>query len=308
MATSVAGAVQIARPRRPVSTFLEREAVLGYVLLAPTILILLVFVAYPFTLGIWFSLTDKVVGQAPRFIGLRNFADLIGDAIYQRTLFNTLVYAGTTVSLKVVLGMVMALLMNQVFPFKNLVRAALLLPWIVPTALSTLAWLWIFDPTYSVINWVLVHSHLGSRINWLGDSVLAMAAVMIVNVWRGVPFLAITLLAGLQMLSPEPSESASIDGASAFQRFWYVTLPLLVPVLLPVVLLSLIWTLSDFQLVYILTRGGPANSTHLLGTLAYQQALPSAQLGEGSAIALSMFPFLLLIIVFMLRRSNGGTR
>lgn len=153
---------------------------------------------------------------------------------------------------------------------------------------------------------MIVNLHIGSRINWLGNSVLAMVAVIIVNVWRGVPFLAITLLAGLQMLSPEPTEAASIDGANAVQRFWYVTLPLLVPVLLPVVLLSLIWTVSDFQLVYILTRGGPANSTHLLGTLAYQQALASAQLGEGSAIALSMFPLLLLLIVFMLRRSRGS--
>jgi multiple sugar transport system permease protein len=309
MTSPVAGAVQASRPRCSRATLgalLQREAVLAYVLSAPTILILLAFVAYPFVLGVWFSFTNKVVGQAPSFVGLRNFAYLLGDSIYQRTLVNTLVYAGTTVSLKVILGMTMALLMNQVIPFRNLVRAALLLPWIVPTALSTLAWLWIFDPTYSVINWVIVNLHIGSRINWLGNSVLAMVAVIIVNVWRGVPFLAITLLAGLQMLSPEPTEAASIDGANAVQRFWYVTLPLLVPVLLPVVLLSLIWTVSDFQLVYILTRGGPVNSTHLLGTLAYQQALASAQLGEGSAIALSMFPFLLLLIVFMLRRNRGS--
>jgi multiple sugar transport system permease protein len=258
-------------------------------------------------LGIWFSLTDKMVGQSPRFIGLGNFTHLAGDPIFQRTLVNTLLYAGITVSCKLVLGMAMALLMNQVIPLRKLIRAALLLPWIVPTALSTLAWLWIFDPTYSVINWVIVHLGIGGKINWLGDSILAMAAVMIVNVWRGVPFMAITLLAGLQMLSPEPAEAASIDGASTAQRFWYITLPLLSPVLLPLVLLSLIWTLSDFQLVYILTRGGPANSTHILGTLAYQQALPSAQLGEGSAIALSLFPFLLAIIVFMLRRSREGT-
>jgi multiple sugar transport system permease protein len=246
-----------------------------------------------------------VVGQAPRFVGLGNFTYLVGDPIFQRTLVNTLLYAGVTVSCKLVFGMAMALLMNQVIPLRNLIRAALLLPWIVPTALSTLAWLWIFDPTYSVINWVIVHLGIGGKINWLGDSVLAMVAVMIVNVWRGVPFMAITLLAALQMLSPEPAEAASIDGASAVQRFWYITLPLLTPVLLPVVLLSLIWTLSDFQLVHILTRGGPANSTHLLGTLAYQQALPSAQLGEGAAVALSLFPFLLVIIVVMFRRNRG---
>lgn len=285
--------------------WLRSESTLGYLMISPAVLILLAFVAYPFVVGIWFSLTDKVVGQPANFIGLRNFVELSTDSVYLRAIQNTLVYAGASVALKVVLGMIMALLMNQTFPFKNLVRAALLLPWIVPTALSTLSWLWIFDPTFSVINWMIIKLGIGGKINWLGDPNLAMMSIILVNIWRGVPFIAITLLAGLQMMSRELHEAASIDGASPLQGFFRITLPLLRPVILPVVLLTLIWTISDFQLVHILTRGGPVNSTHLLGTLAYQTALASAKLGQGAAISLTMFPMLLVIIIAMLRKDKG---
>jgi multiple sugar transport system permease protein len=195
--------------------------------------------------------------------------------------------------------------MNQHFPMKNIVRASLLLPWIVPTALSTIAWLWIFDPTYSVANWVIVNLGLGGKVNWLGNPTLAMTAIIIVNVWRGVPFFAITLLAALQMVSQELHEAAAIDGANVMSRFWHVTVPTIRPVILLVVIFSTIWTISDFQLVYVLTRGGPSNSTHLFATLAYQVALVSARLGEGAAISLYMFPFLLIaigIVLWQIRR------
>lgn len=304
MSTTGWRAETVRRRRFALGDYLERESVLGYVLVAPAILILLAFVAYPFALGIWFSLTDKFVGQPPTFVGLKNYIKLANDSIFWRTIQNTLIYAGVTVVIKAILGMVMALLMNQQYPLKNMVRAALLLPWIVPTALSTLSWLWIFDPTYSVISWVVTQLGLGGRINWLGDPTLAMVAIIGVNIWRGMPFFAITLLAGLQMMSKEHHEAASIDGANAFQIFMRITLPLLRPVLLPVILLSLIWTISDFQLVHILTRGGPVNSTHLLGTLAHQVALGSARLGEGAAISLAMFPMLLLVIIIILKQNR----
>jgi multiple sugar transport system permease protein len=292
--------------RRPaLGAYLDRENVLGYVLTFPALLILAVFIAYPFLLGIWFSLTDKTVGQAANYVGLLHFARLLGDSIFLQTTRNTLLYTASTVTLKLVLGMALALLMNQHFPMKNVVRASLLLPWIVPTALSTIAWLWIFDPTYSVANWVIVNLGLGGKVNWLGNSALAMTAIIIVNVWRGVPFFAITLLAGLQMVSQELHEAAAIDGANAARRFWHVTIPSIRPVILLVVIFSTIWTIADFQLVYVLTRGGPSNSTHLFATLAYQVALVSARLGEGAAISLYMFPFLLVaigIVLWQIRR------
>ena len=281
---------------------LEKENVAGWILIVPAALILAIFIAYPLLLGVWFSLTDKMIGGVTeRFVGLRNFQLLLSDSIFLQTVRNTLIYTAVTVSVKAVLGMALALLMNQIFPLKNLVRAALLLPWIVPTALSTLAWLWIFDPNFSVLNWFLVNVFHASRIAWLSDATLAMGAIITVNVWRGVPFFAISLLAGLQVISQELYEASSIDGANAVKRFWFITLPLVRPVLLLVVLFSLIWTIADFQLIHILTRGGPVNSTHVFGTYAYQTSVLSAQLGQGAAISLYMLPLLFVCIAVVLR-------
>ena len=300
-ADRVEAATRVVVGRRSLRSRLERETILGPILLFPALVILGVFLAYPLTLGIWFSVSDKTIGGLEEhFVGLHNFHRLLGDTIFQRTVWNTLVYSVVTVILKAVLGLVLALLLNQHFAFRRFVRAALLLPWIVPTALSTIAWLWIFDPTFSVINWFLVNVFGLQRINWLGNASLAMTSIIIVNVWRGIPFFAISLLAGLQTIAQELYEAASIDGADALQRFWHVTLPLVRPVLLLVTLFSFIWTVADFQLVYVLTRGGPSNSTHLFGTLAYQVAVFAGKLGEGAAISLFMLPFLLLCIVVVL--------
>jgi multiple sugar transport system permease protein len=287
--------------RSNLRSYLEREGVLGPSLLLPALLFLTAFLAYPLGLGLWFSLSDKTIGGlTERFVGLHNFRLLLSDTIFQRTFWNTLFYSVTTVALKAVLGLILALLLNQHFPFRRFVRASLLLPWIVPTALSTIAWLWIFDPTFSVINWLLVNIFGAPRVNWLGDASLAMTSIIIVNVWRGIPFFAISILAGLQTIAPELYEAASIDGADAWRRFRHITLPMVRPVLLLVTLFSFIWTVADFQLVYVLTRGGPSNSTHLFGTLAYQVAVFASKLGEGAAISLFMLPFLLLCIVVVL--------
>jgi multiple sugar transport system permease protein len=204
--------------------------------------------------------------------------------------------------------MAAALLLNHHFRFKRIVRAGMLLPWIVPTVLSTLAWQWMFDATFSVFNWMLMNAGIISRrILWLGDGVLAMGCLIAVNVWRGMPFFAITLLAGLQTVNPDLHEAAEIDGANAWQRFWRVTLPLIKPIMLVVVLFSMIATFADFQLIYVLTRGGPYSSTHVFGTYAYEIAMRAAKLGQGASISLTLFPFLLVVIVFQLwyiRRSD----
>jgi multiple sugar transport system permease protein len=288
------------RPRR-LGQLLERQDFLAVVLLAPTLTILALFIAYPFVLGVWLAVSDKVVGRPGAFVGLENFRVNLNDTIFLGAFQNTFVYTFIATALKLALGMVAALLLNHHFRFKRIVRASMLLPFIIPTVLSTLAWQWMFDATFSVFNWMLMSSGLISkRILWLGDGMLAMGCLIAVNVWRGMPFFAITLLAGLQTVNPDLHEAAEIDGANAWQRFWRVTLPLIKPIMLVVVLFSMIATFADFQLIYVLTRGGPYNSTHVFGTYAYEIAMRAAKLGQGASISLFLFPFLLVVIVFQL--------
>ncbi|TMF61579.1 MAG: sugar ABC transporter permease [Chloroflexi bacterium] len=288
---------------------LDRQGVLAYVLLLPGLLILTAFIGWPFVTSLWLSVTDQSVSTSVvRFVGLENFTDELRSQIFLQTLRNTFVYTGVTVVFKLAFGLGLAVLMNQSFRLKNLARAALLLPWIVPTALSAIAWLWLFDATFSVFNWAIVRSGLADRgINWLGEGQWAMTSIIIANIWRGTPFFAISILAGLQTVDRELLDAAAVDGASLWQRFWRITIPLIRPVLLIVLLFSTVQTISDFQLVYVLTRGGPANSTHLLGTLAYDVAVRAGQLSQGAAISLYMFPVLIVCVVALLvymRRSS----
>ena len=276
----------------------EREAVFSWLMLSPPVLYLLAFVAYPFFYGIFLSLQDRPVGHPGVFVGLGNFVADIRDSVFWQVARNTFTYTIAATILKAAGGLALALVMNQHFRFRNVVRASLLLPFIVPTVLSTVAWMWIFDPTFSVINWVLVHVAQHRAVpSWLGNPPLAMASIIFVNTWRGLPFYAITLLAGLQTIPPDLYEAAAIDGASPRQRFGFVTLPLIKPVLIIVTMFSVIFTFSDFQLVYVLTGGGPANATHLFATYAFNIAMGGGQLGLGASVALAMFPALLFLIV-----------
>ncbi len=287
---------------------LEREASLGVILMLPGMLLLMVFMAYPFLLGIWLSLTDSMIGQLGHFIGLRNFTDLLGDSIFLQTVRNTFVYAVVTVPFKALLGLGLALTLNRRLRFGNGLRALVMMPWIVPTALSTLGWFMLFDPVFSPISWLLRHlGWIHENINFLGDPNLAIGSVCLANIWRGTPFFAITILAGLQAVPRELIEAAALDGAGAWQRFRRVTLPAIRGVVLIATLLSMIWTFADFQLVYILTKGGPANETHIFGTYAYQIGLSATEIGMGAAISLYMFPILALfavILLFYLRREE----
>jgi len=289
-------------PRRgPVTRLLEDERWLALVLLLPTMVLLLLFIAYPFVKGVMLSVTDARVGVPGVFVGLRNFAALMDDSIFRVAVWNTFVYTGVTTVFKLAFGLWLAMLLNRHFKGKALTRAFVLLPFIIPTVLSTFAWKWMFDPTFSVINWSLFHlGIITQRINWLGDPDLAMTSIIVVNIWRGVPFFAISLLAGLQTISPELNEAAAIDGARPWNRFWYVTWPLLLPVTMVVMLFSVIQTFADFQLVYVMTGGGPANATHLFATYAYQLGIGTGLLSEGAAISLAMFPFLFIIVVVQL--------
>jgi multiple sugar transport system permease protein len=288
--------------RQPRIRIFGREAPLGYLLLAPTLFMLLAFLAYPFVIGLWLSVTDSEVGVIGRFVGLGNYRyEFLHDRVFLSSISNTFVYTAVTTVFKLVLGLVMAVLLNQAFPLQRFVRAALLLPFIIPTVLSTLAWRWMFDPTFSVINWVLTHSGLAAHgVNWLGTPQTAMASLIIVNVWRGAPFYGISFLAGLQVIPIELYEAARVDGGTRWQQFVRITLPLLRPVLLVVLLLSTILTFADFQLPFVLTNGAPYSSSHLLATWAYAQAIQGGAMGIGAAISLVLFPVLSVVIAGVL--------
>ena len=282
--------------------FLKPEALTGYFLISPAVLLMLVLLAYPFVLAVWISMTDRVLGEPGKFVGLMNFLKLLRDPLFQRTVWNSFVYTISTVFLKMFLGIILALLLNQEMPFRNLVRGALLLPWIVPTSLSVLTWLWMFDSLFSVVNYLLLGAGLISKkIPWLGDPFWAMVSVIIVNTWRGLPFFAVSFLAGLMTIPKELYEAAEVDGAKRFRQFWHIMLPLLQPVIAVVVLFSTIWTFADLQIVYVLTRGGPINATQIFATAAYDVALAAGRIGEGSAISLFLFPLLLIAIILLLK-------
>jgi multiple sugar transport system permease protein len=296
---SVAGGTQVARRRLG---FLARDRHVAYVFIAPAFFLLGVLVAYPFVLSVWFSLSDARVGSAGRYIGLGNFSHLLTSSIFLQTLQNSIVFTTAAIVAKTVMGIGLALLLFRVVYFKRLIRGAILLPFIVPTALSALVWWWMFEPMYSVVNWTLKSLHIISHdVPWLPDPYLAMFTVILVNVWRGLPFFAITLLAGLMAIPRELYEAAQADGAGPIARFWHITLPLLMPVLAVVILFSTIFTLSDFNIVYVLTRGGPMNMTHLFATYSFALGLQGGQIGQGAAVSLFLFPILLAVVFVQLR-------
>jgi multiple sugar transport system permease protein len=271
---------------------------LGFWFMLPAAAVLLLFLAYPLGLGVWLSFTDAKIGRAGGFVGLENYEWLSDDKTFWLSVFNTLLYTVVASAIKFAIGLYLALLLNERLPFKALIRAVVLIPFIVPTVLSAIAFWWIYDSQFSIISWSLRKIGLiQQNIDFLGDPNNARASVIFANIWRGVPFVAITLLAGLQTVSPSLYEAATLDGASAWQRFRHITYPLLTPIIAVVVTFSVLFTFTDFQLIWAMTRGGPVNATHLMATLSYQRAIIGGQLGEGAAISTAMIPFLLAAIL-----------
>jgi multiple sugar transport system permease protein len=278
----------------------DYKPLLIVICLTPAIGLLLVFLTYPLGLGVWLAFTDTTIGRRGVFVGLENFQYLLSDPLWWNAVFYSVFYTAVATFGKFALGFWLALLLNNHFPFKNILRAIVLLPWIVPTVLSALAFWWIYDPQFSIISYLLVDVlHVrSSNVDFLGSPWPARFSLIAANIWRGIPFVAISLLAGLQTISPSLYEAAMLDGATAWQRFRYITFPMMLPILAIVMTFSIIFTFTDFQLVYAITRGGPVNSTHLLATLAFQRGIAGGELGEGAAIAVSMIPFLVFATLF----------
>jgi multiple sugar transport system permease protein len=282
--------------------------------MVPAGVLLLIFLTYPLGLGTWLGFTDAKIGRDGHWVGIENFEFLIGDSVARLSLFNTLFYTVVASVLKFVLGLWLALLLNRHLPFKAFLRAIVLLPFIVPTALSAIAFWWMYDSQFSVLSWAFTKmGFINQYIDFLGDPWNARLATIAANVWRGVPFVAISLLAGLQTIPISLYEASAIDGATGWQQFWHVTLPMLTPIIAVVMTFSVLFTFTDFQLIYVLTRGGPLNATHLMATLSFQRGIPGGAIGEGAALATLMVPFLLAAILFsyfgLQRRAwqQGGT-
>src|SRR5579883_407369 len=286
-----------------------RDWQLGWVLVLPVVAVLVGLIAYPFFLSIYLSFTDKMVGQPANFIGLQNYKDILFGAefgtLFWKSVVTTLIYTGTAVCTKVVIGMGMALFLHEEFKGRNLMRALCFLPWAIPSLIVGLSWQWIYNGTPAgMLNQILIDLGLSDTlIQWLGNPHLALWSVIFVTVWAGCPFYGMMLLAGLQSIPRELYEAASIDGANVFQRYRHVTLPGLATIIAITVLLSTIWTANGFNLIYILTGGGPANATMTFPMYTYQVGIAGAQrLGTASAITILFLPFFLVLIFILTRR------
>jgi len=300
MATQVQAAGREARASEFWPWLVNHRNFLGLWFMLPAAIFLVLFLTYPLGLGIWLSFTDTQIGREGVFIGIENFEWLfLDDSVFQLSVFNTFLYTTLASVFKFALGLYLAVLLNNRMPFKALIRAIVLLPFIVPTVLSAIAFWWIYDTQFSIITWSLQQLGLiDGTINYLGEPNNARAAVIVANIWRGIPFVAITLLAGLQTVPQSLYEAATIDGAGRWQMFRHITYPMLTPIIAVVMTFSVLFTFTDFQLIYAVTRGGPANATHLMATLSYQRAIMGGALGEGAAISTAMIPFLLAAILF----------
>jgi multiple sugar transport system permease protein len=293
------------RQRKGLTNLFERAGWLGPIMLAPAILYILALIAFPFCLALLYSVSDVTTGsQTIAFAGLDNFRGILESPTFHTALKNTFIFTFTSQILVMVLAQIMALALQHTFPGKPIVRFLLLLPWVSPIALGTIAWKWMYDSLYSVINWTLQALHIigpNTWPYWLGEPDLAMMAVILVHVWRMFPFATVILLAGLTSLPQEVLEAASVDGAGFWRRLFQIILPMLRPIMTVAVLFGVVFTFADMTVIYVLTRGGPYDSTHVLGSLAFFVGIIGGDLGEGAAISIFLFPLLLVVAIVMLR-------
>jgi multiple sugar transport system permease protein len=324
-----------ARPQaRRFRDLLEDRRFLAPALIGPAVLFIFLLVGAPLVLAVYLSMTDATAGQLTgKFVWFHNFVDSWHSENFRRALRNTIVFTLASQAIVLVGAGILAHALVRPFKGRWILRLLVLLPWAAPVALSTIGFLWIFDSQFSVINWTLVHDlmpggghfYLYKPVNWflgvinhlpgidvgkieklnppqwLGQSTLAMIAIIFVQAWRILPFATVIFLAGLASIPTEVHDAATVDGATGLRKFWYVTLPLQLPIATVALLFGIVFTAADMTVVYILTSGGPFNSTHVLTTWAYQTGVVSSNLGEGAAISLYLLPVLLIVTVLMLR-------
>ena len=306
---------------------------MAYLFVTPIALFVLSLVAYPFCYAVYLSMTHKLVGLPPVFVGFENYAHLLNDRTFRRSLWNTSVYTAIVAPVSIVLGLGVALLIEgegrargffrtvYFLPVASLMlmspirwrsfwTGVLLIPWVAPTVVSALNFLWIFDGSLGVLNYLLVRVFriLPQGVGWLSEPHTAMASVIAVNIWRGFPFFGISFLAGMKAIPLELYEAAAVDGAGTLQRFRHVTLPGLKNIMIIVVLLSTIWTFNDFQIVYILTKGGPGGTTMVMPVFTYETAFGAQRLGEAIAVALYLLPALAITIMVLARYMRKGRK
>ena len=284
---------------------LDRPGWLGAIMIAPAVLYILLVVGVPFFLALYYSLTNITAGSRRlEFVGLRNFSGIIDSPKFLTALWNTFVFAVGSQVLVIVLATVLALALLKDFRGKWLVRLLILLPWVAPMSLGSIGWLWILDSIYSVINWTLQAAGLITADNWpmyLGRPHLAMLSVIGVHVWRLLPLATVILLAGLTSIPQEIHDAAQVDGASPWRHLVQITLPLVRPIMLVATLFGLIFAFTDMIVIFVLTRGGPYDTTQVLSTLAFFTGIQGGDLAEGAAIAVFLFPMLLAVAVVFLR-------
>jgi multiple sugar transport system permease protein len=284
-------------------TLARDQAAFGYALLAPAALLMIILVGVPFLRALWLSFHKKLLGaeDAP-WIGAQNYSALLGDPTFWQAVANTFIFTIGSIGSKLVLGIVIALVLNEALPLRGLWRSIVMLPYAMPTLVSVLVWKWMYNDVAGVLNYLAGQAKLTDHpILWLGDPHIALPAVIAVNVWRGFPFFVITILAGLQTVPQELYDAAKVDGAGVWARFRQVTVPGVLPVVAVTTLFSTILTFNDFSIIWILTQGGPGNATQVLATLTYKISIPGLELGKGVAVSVLMLPILVALIVLLNR-------
>jgi multiple sugar transport system permease protein len=285
--------------------FLDRPEIVGPLFIAPAILYVVLLVGLPFLLALYYSVSAySIFNPSLAFVGLKNFREVIASEIFRRALVNTLVFTISAQIIGLLLGKIGAMLLMQEFRGRGIARALVVLPWAVPVSLATVAWLWMFDSLYSVINWTLIALGLvdsANRPQWLGQEDLAMIAVVVVHAWRLFPFGVVIFLAGFTSVPKDVLDAATIDGAGFWRRNYQIILPIIAPIVLIALIFGTVFTFTDLSVVYLLTKGGPINSTQVLGTYAFQVGILSGDVAHGAAICLFLFPFLLVAVILLLR-------
>jgi multiple sugar transport system permease protein len=295
--------VGVVHKRKGVARYLGQDWVAGYAFTVPVFIILLGFVAYPFFSAISLSMTNTMLGGVGQFVGLDNYAYLLGNQRFQTAALNSGILTVSAVGLKLVLGMIVALVLNQALKPKMLWRMLFFLPWSIPVVISAYNWRWIYDDLVGILSLTVLQLGLSDDyILWLANKNLVLKSIIAAEVWQGTPFYIMNFLAGLSSIPQEMYEAAEVDGANAIQKFFTITLPSLVPVIIVTALLSTIWTSNSMQMVFVLTKGGPNGASMIFPYLAYTQAIELKQLGLGSAVPLMFFPVFAVIIYFLTRR------